>query len=83
MTAFHLLLQSDGDAAGAIVMLIIILLIGLVALIFYFLPSIVAGFRGHHNTAAIFILNLLLGWSFIGWVVSLVWAFTETGENRR
>jgi hypothetical protein len=43
----------------------------------YFLPAIVAMCRRHRNTAAILILDLLLGWSFIGWVVALVWAFTN------
>jgi hypothetical protein len=41
----------------------------------YFLPTIVA-FR-HRNQTAIFILNLFLGWTFIGWVLALVWACTN------
>lgn len=41
----------------------------------YFLPSIV-GFH-KQNAAAIFILNLTLGWTVIGWVVSLLWALTK------
>ena len=40
----------------------------------YFLPTIIACCRGKKNSAAIFLLNLLLGWTFIGWVVALVWA---------
>ncbi len=40
----------------------------------YFLPSIIAGCKGKKNAGAIFILNLFLGWTFIGWVISLVWA---------
>ena len=43
----------------------------------YFLPTIVAHVREHHNTLAIGVLNLLLGWSAIGWIVALVWAFTN------
>lgn len=46
-------------------------------LIFYFLPAIVAIARSHHNALAIFILNLLLGWTFLGWVVALAWAGTR------
>lgn len=40
----------------------------------YFLPTLVAGMRGHRNQDAICVLNLLLGWTFIGWVIALVWA---------
>jgi hypothetical protein len=42
----------------------------------YFLPCIVASFRKHRQQLAIFMVNLLLGWTFLGWVVALVWACT-------
>ncbi|MBU1808714.1 MAG: superinfection immunity protein [Candidatus Omnitrophica bacterium] len=41
---------------------------------FYFLPTLVAFLRQHKNKLAIFLLNLLLGWTVLGWVVSLVWS---------
>jgi hypothetical protein len=57
------------------------LIVGLgLLLILYFLPTIVASNRRHPNTTAIFVLNLLAGWSFIGWVGALVWAFTVPGR---
>lgn len=40
----------------------------------YMLPWAVAVTRNRSNMAAIGLVNLLLGWSFIGWVVSLVMA---------
>ena len=43
----------------------------------YFIPAIVAESRKHRNKSAILILNLLLGWTFLGWVIALVWAFTD------
>jgi len=48
----------------------------LVILIFalYFLPTLIAFLRQHKNKLAIFLLNLLLGWTVLGWVVSLVWS---------
>lgn len=49
----------------------------LILLTLYFVPSLVAVSRKHHNEGAIFLLNLLLGWTFIGWVVALVWAATS------
>ena len=45
--------------------------------IFYFLPWGVAASNHHLNTTAIFILNLLLGWTGLGWIVALIWAFTK------
>ncbi len=46
----------------------------------YFLPSLIALFRGKSNTAAIVLLNLFLGWTFIGWVVALIWSVTKDKE---
>jgi hypothetical protein len=49
-----------------------VLLIICIAL--YFTPGLIAAFRSHHQAAAIIVLNLLLGWTIIGWVVAIVWA---------
>ena len=43
----------------------------------YFIPAIIALVRRKSNTLAIFLLNLFLGWSLIGWVVALVWAVSK------
>ncbi|MDD4183071.1 MAG: superinfection immunity protein [Candidatus Omnitrophica bacterium] len=50
-----------------------LLLITLV-LVIYFLPTLIAFLRQHKNSLAIFLLNLFLGWTVIGWVSSLVWS---------
>jgi Superinfection immunity protein len=42
--------------------------------VMYFLPSIIALARSKRDLLAIFLLNLFLGWSVIGWIVALVWA---------
>jgi len=42
--------------------------------VLYFLPSILALARSKRDTVSIFVLNFLLGWTAIGWVVALVWA---------
>lgn len=49
----------------------------LVVLLVYFVPTMIAGGRSHYNRSAIGALNLLLGWTVIGWVAALVWAFTN------
>ena len=43
-------------------------------LLMYFLPSLIALARSKRDLLAIFLLNLFLGWSVIGWIVALVWA---------
>ena len=47
----------------------------LLGVLLYFLPSIVG--RHKTNATAIFMLNLFLGWTFLGWVLALVWACTK------
>lgn len=41
----------------------------------YFIPSIIG--MQKKNAGAIFALNLFLGWTFIGWVIALVWALCK------
>ena len=43
----------------------------------YFLPTFVAFLRQHKNKLAIFLLNLLLGWTALGWVGSLIWSIMK------
>lgn len=53
-----------------------VFLVGVIGIAIYLLPSFVAYGRKHPNETAIFVLNFLLGWTVVGWVGSLVWAFT-------
>jgi regulatory protein YycI of two-component signal transduction system YycFG len=52
----------------------------IISLISYFLPTIIAILRGKSNTFAILLLNLFLGWTFIGWIVALVWSVTSDNK---
>ena len=45
--------------------------------ILYFLPAIIAFARGKRDAGAILVLNFLLGWTAIGWVIALVWALKQ------
>ena len=49
----------------------------IIVTVLYFLPSFVAMLRGHHNKVAVWLLNLILGWTVIGWIAALIWAATE------
>ena len=51
----------------------------------YFLPDWIAQSRGHPNRGSIFVLNLFLGWTFLGWVAALIWAnsFIDKGKRQK
>lgn len=56
--------------------IIIIIFLGL-----YFTPSFIAHFRKHPNLVGIFVLNLLLGWTLIGWIIALIWSLLARSEE--
>ena len=56
-------------------------LLFLVGAIFYFFPVLAARERGHKNLTAITVLTVVAGWTVIGWVAALVWAFTSNVEG--
>jgi len=47
----------------------------------YFAPVLIANSREHRNNAAIFVLTLFLGWTILGWVVALIWGFTDNTKE--
>jgi len=72
------------------------LLAGIVIVTFsilvYFLPGLIASRRNHKNMIPVFLLNLFFGWTFLGWIIALIWSFSantskpkssdnEAGEN--
>ena len=46
----------------------------LVSLFLYFLPAYLA--RHKPDFTSILLLNLLAGWTFVGWIIALIWALT-------
>ena len=54
--------------------LLIVLLVMLVLCVPYFIPTFIAFYRKKANRAAILAMNVLLGWTFVGWVIALIWA---------
>lgn len=64
--------ETDGSGSGLLIILFVL----------YWLPTAIALFRKHHNKWAILVLNLLLGWTVIGWIAALVWSFTSVQSQR-
>lgn len=52
------------DAAGAMILIVAL----------YFLPLFVAINRKVRNVGSIAVINVFLGWTFVGWVVALAMA---------
>jgi len=46
----------------------------------YFLPSIIAFVRRHPSKWAIVALNTFLGWTFLGWLIALIWALSNNSS---
>jgi hypothetical protein len=44
--------------------------------VLYFLPTIIAVKRQKANVTPIVLVDLLLGWTVIGWIVALIWALS-------
>jgi hypothetical protein len=51
--------------------------VGLVSTAVYFLPIIIGVVRHKKRMVGIVLLNVLAGWTFIGWIIALIWAFQE------
>ena len=55
-------------------------LVLLLVVVIYFLPAINAGSRRHKSAGAIFLLNLVAGWTLLGWLIAALWS--ATGNTR-
>lgn len=55
-------------------------IVGLVGL--YLLPTIVAVIRHKPSAPLTVVMNVLFGWTIIGWMLSLLWALTVNGTTR-
>ena len=60
--------------------LLLLILLGVFAFVIHFLPTFVAGSRHAENFWWIFLVNLFFGWTLVGWVIALVWAFRDTSR---
>jgi Superinfection immunity protein len=49
---------------------------GLVSLALYLLPTIIVVSRRKKNVLGPILVNVLLGWTVVGWIAALIWALT-------
>jgi hypothetical protein len=63
------------NAAGYFGLSFVSFLIIALGILAYFIPVTIAIARHRRQAAFIFLVNLFFGWSVIGWIVALLWAF--------
>ena len=51
-----------------------VLVFGTLGVFLYFVPSIIAYKRERPNKGSVLVLNVFLGWTFLGWVLALAMA---------
>ena len=51
-----------------------------VGAIIYFVPTVIAWWMHAKSTRAIFYVNLVFGWTIVGWIVAMMWALAERNE---
>lgn len=58
------------------------ILVLLFVLAIYLIPTIIAFVRGHASKWGIGVLNIVLGWSLVFWVVALIWSLSNKGQSQ-
>jgi hypothetical protein len=48
----------------------------------YLVPTVVAHERKHKDKEVIFLINLFLGWTILGWVLALAWALSGRRKSQ-
>lgn len=54
----------------------------LIGLSLYFLPTIIVEIRGAEHGARILWVNLIFGWTVLGWIAALIWALTKKAPTK-
>jgi hypothetical protein len=64
-----------GSLTLGVAILLVVLVLAVLPLL-YLLPTIVALQRRKQNALSILMVNLYLGWTLIGWVAAIAWAYS-------
>ena len=58
------------------------LVLGIILVVFYFLPAASAYSRRHKSRSAILLVNIVLGWTLVGWLWAAIWCSTGNVEEK-
>ena len=55
----------------------------IITALIYFIPTTICLIRKHTYKLYIICLNIILGWTLIGWIASLIWSFIDNKATRK
>jgi len=55
----------------------------IITTLIYFIPTGICLIRKHTYKFYIICLNIILGWTLIGWIVSLIWSFIDNKKTEK
>ena len=61
---------------------VLVIVLWIIGAILYFVPCFVASRRRVNAQGGIIALDILLGWTFLGWVGALIWAISAETEDQ-
>jgi len=70
--------NSTAAGAGGGLMVIIVIVIAC-----YLIPTIIGVLRHHKDLPAIAVVNILFGWSVVGWFISFIWSLADPAGRGR
>lgn len=50
--------------------------VSVLAFLVYFIPTIIVFTRSHRQEVSIILVNILLGWTVVGWFAAMIWSLT-------
>jgi hypothetical protein len=77
--------MSDGvwlglGASLGVWMFLFAAVLGVLSLVLFFLPTIIAFRRDHRNRWVIFLINFVFGATVLGWIGALIWAMNKIDD---
>ena len=58
-------------------MIVSLVIISIFIAFLYLLPSAIAAIRKARHDGAIILVNVIFGWTVLGWIAALIWAVIE------
>lgn len=52
----------------------------IIAAVLYFIPAIIAFCRDHKSKLAILVVNMIFGWTLLGWLWAFIWCLCGSSK---